>query len=108
MSDRKSEVMVKGSQVYLLSGSYSRDKSSTDITYLTIYRVDSGKKSLSFDNIIDGSVLNLGYDIIMSDFDVLKNGTILIHDVAKSQILSVDYTLDNQVLLIGAPWVYGS
>ena len=100
--------MVKGNQVYLLSGSYSRDKTSTNMTYLTIYRVDSEKKSLSFVNIIDGSQLNLGYDITISDFDVLKNGTILIHDVAKTQILSVDYSFDNQVSLIGAPWVYGS
>jgi hypothetical protein len=50
----------------------------------------------------------LGYDLVISDFDVLKNGTILIHDVAKSQLLSVDYTLDNQISLIGTPWVYGS
>lgn len=50
----------------------------------------------------------MGYDIVISDFDVLKNGTILIHDVAKSQLLSVDYTLDNQISLIGTPWVYGS
>ena len=78
------------------------------MTYLTIYRVDLAKKTLNFANIIDGSQLNLDYELIMSDFDVLNNGTILIHDVAKSQILFVDYTLDDQVKLIGSPWVYGS
>ncbi len=28
--------------------------------------------------------------------------------MSKSQILSVDYTFDNQVSLTGTPWVYGS
>ena len=108
VKDRKNEVLHLKDQVYLLSGSYSRDRTSTDMTYLTIYRVDLVTKSLDFANIIDGYQLDLKYDIMISDFDILKDGTILIHDIAKSQLLFVQYTLANEISLIGQPWVYGS
>ena len=78
------------------------------MTYLTIYHVDSSKSLIDFVNIIDGHQLDLDYDIIISDFDVLKNGTILVHDMGKSQLLFVEYTLANEVQLLGKPWVYGS
>ena len=65
------------------------------MTYLTIYHVDISSDYLDFVNIIDGYQLGLGYDIVISDFDVTQNGNILISDIKKSQILIVQYKLPN-------------
>lgn len=92
-------------QVYLLTGTYSRDYSGS-MTYITIYRIDVEKNIISFANIIDGYQIGLNYDITISDFDVLSNGSILINDIARLQLLTVQYTLSNEILLVSQPWVY--
>ncbi len=91
-----------------MTASYSREQNSQDMTYLTIYRVIVQTGSVQFVNIIDGYQLGLDYQIIISDFDILSNGNIVIHDLVKSQVLFVEYTLSNQLQLVGKPWVYGS
>ncbi len=75
---------------------------------MTIYRVDLENNSIEFANIIDGYQLGLDYEITISDFDILKNGNIVIHDIKRSQLLFVEYKLSNEISLIGKPWVYGS
>ena len=94
--------------MYLATASYARTKDSTEMSYLTIYHIDTVKGSIQFVNIIDGYQLGLDYEIVISDFQVKLGGKIYIHDMTKSQILTVKYTKDNQVSLVQKPWVYGS
>lgn len=106
--DRKSEVLVMGKKTFLLTGGYSRDRNSQNLTYISIYVINSQHRTMDFVNIIDGWQLGLDSDIMISDFDVLKNSTIVVHDLSKSQLILVEYTLSNQVSRVGEPWIYGS
>lgn len=106
VKDRKSEILYLGQEIFLLTASYSRETQA--MTYLTIYRVSLSTKSIQFVNIIDGYQLGLDYDIVISDFDVMSNGNIVVHDISKHQLLFIQYTLSNQIQLVGKPWVYGS
>ncbi len=108
VKDRKSELLFIKDQVFLLTASYTRDPTSSSMTYLTIYRVDLASSRVDFVNIIDGYQLGLDYDLLISDFDVMKNGSIVIHDLSKYQLLTIEYTLANEVKLVGKPWIYGS
>jgi len=108
VKDRKSEIMALGDETFLVTGSYARSKDSVDMTYLTIYHIDPVKGSLDFVNIIDGYQLGFDYDLIISDFEVKLDGKIYIHDMKKSQVLTVKYTKTNEIRLLEQPWVYGS
>lgn len=57
------------------------------MTYLTLYHIDLVSSRVDFVNIIDGHQLNLDYELKISDFDILPNGNLIIHDMAKSQLL---------------------
>lgn len=108
VKDRKSEILALGDETFLVTASYSRNKDSGEMSYLTIYRIDNEKGTIEFSNIIDGYQLGFDYDLVISDFEVKLGGKIYIHDMAKSQILVVKYTKTNEVLLAEKPWVYGS
>ncbi len=108
VKDRKSQLLFANDQVFLLTASYTRDPVSSAMTYLTIYRVDLASSRVDFVNIIDGYQLGLDYQLLISDFDVMRNANIIIHDLTKYQLLIVEYTLANEVKLVGKPWVYGS
>lgn len=95
VKDRKSEILVLNDEIFLVTGSYSRSKDSSDMTYLTIYHIDPVKGTIDFSNIIDGYQLGFDYDLVISDFEVKLGGKIYIHDMAKSQILTVKYTRTN-------------
>jgi len=108
VKDRKSEILALGDETFLVTASYSRNKDSGEMSYLTIYRIDNEKGTIEFSNIIDGYQLGFDYNLVISDFEVKLGGKIYIHDMAKSQILVVKYTKTNEVLLAEKPWVYGS
>ena len=59
--------MISG-QTFLITGTYSRDSKSKDLTYLTIYHIDVDY--IDFVNIIDGYQIGLDKDILISDFDI--------------------------------------
>lgn len=46
VKDRKSEIFALGDEMYLATASYARTKDSTEMSYLTIYHIDTVKGSI--------------------------------------------------------------
>lgn len=51
-------------------------------------------------NIIDGYQLGLDHDILISDFDITNDGTILVNDLKSNQIHFVKYSLPNEIVKV--------
>ena len=93
--ERKSEILYVGKNEFLITSTYSYDQNTSDLTYLTIYSITEGR--IDFVNIIDSYQLGLDKDIVISDFDITKNGQIVLNDIISSTIYFVSYELPNTI-----------